>query len=836
MADKSIVDLLRELETGVEPGRSVELSRPAGTDQVDALDAVQGNAGVSFAQRVREMEGLREQGIHTPTPIEADVASRQQYLQQELQKTAPGAQVGDPGLDEFWTRTDLGWSDTFLEKRKKWLDYYPDGDFIEVNEPVVEPGSREYGRGGKTILLRRNETEDFIEFDAGALEKFELLGDLADISADLPVAALQAIITGGGSLVTQLLGIAGGRVAGETVKEVMEWLRGYQLETFRENVSDTLIKTGIDVTGGAATTVISGPLNFARGASLFKMRPGAKEAQQAASAVGMKPLLPHQVASNPILQRIGQQSQATVSTINDYLHANEQAAVRTLSGLRDENALKIALGGEDMYRLHDEAIDQIRGAMNSPHATLTEGGEVLQRGIAEYEDFSRTVVNRAYESARLIEEPKFDLAPALQAAREVRSGLFGKGTSGKDVMIDPPDPMVEAQADILLKLDPRLPATKTPQGRVITATDQLNAIRSNLWALKQIGIGEGPEARARAAQASKLFAAVDYVLKDPKNAKPEFIKAWRGAQAEAKKRFDTLEKAIVIKASETETPAMMASRLAKPLQVDNLKTLQGMLPKDKWLSFRAAVLADFIAPHNINNLTKRLKSLDGPTADMLFSKGDRRVLAFVGRKVDRLNAAKIQETVTSEGNVANIVKGLINNPNAGGVREFVRLADQLPANDQRRRIIRAGIIEDVWNSVRTPRQGGDVIDGKLLKEKIAWLQSSGVNKLLTAQDKQVIAKFNDIALFLKVRTDAGTSLQAAETAANIRGFKADAFQTLLETVGTGRFMTSTIGQRILLGKGTDRWDFSNLRVMGALLAQEVADRNGTSVEDEMRDY
>ena len=94
---------------------------------------------------------------------------------------------------------------------------------------------------------------------------------------------------------------------------------------------------------------------------------------------------------------------------------------------------------------------------------------------------------------------------------------------------------------------------------------------------------------------------------------------------------------------------------------------------------------------------------------------------------------------------------------------------------------------------------------------------------MTAEDNVVLNNLDDVADFLSVTSDSGTSLQAASLAAGLRQGDVNALVTLFENIGTGRVLTNSIFQRIMLGTGVQRKPFAELRAMGAILSLELTD-------------
>jgi hypothetical protein len=422
------------------------------------------------------------------------------------------------------------------------------------------------------------------------------------------------------------------------------------------------------------------------------------------------------------------------------------------------------------------------------------------------------------------DSPEFDISPALAVARDVKANMLGMGKKGKPIDLSVTSPAIRAEIGRLEALDPSLPPVTLSNREVATATDQLRQLRQNLFNLKEHGpLGAlTPERRQEAAQAKKLYSALTHVLENPKNADPGFVSAWKAANMLAKERFETLEKTVVMNATKSETPAMMADRLAAPLQIDNVKVLKDALPADKFAIFQDAVKWDFLRPEKVDGLTKRINQFDRETLDQLLPRSVQADLKNVGTQIDRLNQIGIKDILTRQSEGAAIVRDLVNRKDTAGLSELISRVTPLSDSSAPRRALRAGIVEDVWNAVTVPGKAGPEIDGKALAAEIGRLKASGADKLLTSSDMAVMNNFEKIAMFLKSSKDPGTSITAASTAASIRGGAWSGFRTLMEAMGTGRLYTSPTFQRIVLGSGAEKLPFNSLRVIGAMLGHEYA--------------
>jgi hypothetical protein len=787
----------------------------------------------SLSDRVNQRQELLKRGVIAPDPMRTDFEARDQFLAGQ----AGTERLAAPGFEGFIDRSDLSLSDTFGEKQAKFLDKFPDGDFIAVQEPqmpgLVKPPSH-------TILFRRTQDEQFAEFDARALDRIEILADLADLAGDMPSVLMEAIFTRGGALLWQTLRLFAAGATGELLKQSVEELRGFQQQDLREVLNQSALQGAFGATGALSTLPVSGPLNFLRGAGQIRVLPSAGRAQVAAKELGVPPLLPNQVASSPLVRKLGGQAAATTSAIGNYVREQNTAIVQALLALRKPDFAK-ALGGK-LAELHESAREQILAVMRNPRVSLTEAGTALQGGIAEYDNLARMTVNGLYSNARSIEVPRFDTGPLLQVAREVQAGtptavatrqvpardvaLPVEGTvtrGGGTQNIRPAPAAVRNIIDEMMQADAALPTIRMQDGSMVTATDQLRAWQQRLWDIKTTSPGAltTPDDRAAARQAGKLYAAITHVLRDPANTSPAFRTAWETANVQAARRFDTMEKLVIRSSIQSEAPAEVAARLALPNKVDSLQLLKGAVPAEKYSVFQDAVKADFL--RRPDSILARLDTFDQPTLDLLMNRLDQANLRMIGGALQKLDQVGMKQVLEVQSRAAQQISGLIDNGQTEQIARLVAMAGPDPEMPLRRSV-RAALMQDTYDRVVATVKGVSQVNEKALTARLADLTKSGAIKLLSAEDIHVLNNLRRVSQFVPQSADPGTSLVAASTFAGLRELSAAAFQTLLENVGAGRFLTSSFGRRVLIGTGkAEKSPFTSLRVLGAALAQFATD-------------
>lgn len=810
---------------------------------------VTGAANISFAERVRKKRELEAAGVHATAPGDADVAARRESLRAGLEAQGISApNVGDPGLKDYSLRAGLSMADNFAEKKTKFLTKYPDGDFVEVPDLT----------GSKTIMFRTKPGEDFHEVHASVYEDWEVLGRLSDLTGEIPATVgtgVAAYITSGASIVRQVGAMMAGQITGDSVKELWEKVRGYSQESASEFGSRAGMRAAGAGIGGYVVGKLAGPLNFVRGAAAIKLMPEAPAAQEAAAELDIPPLIASQIATSPIIKKLGSQSMALVSNVGDYLRQQQAAAVAAFASLTEKDALQLA-SMKNIEKMHDDAIKQILSAANAHKGDLVAAGSAIKAGITEYETLSAATVDRLYADARAIATPEFDLKGVLAVVRDLRSGVKAKGTEqmvdsgirdaeGKMIQkavtetidLQSLSPIIKREVEKLEAIDPKLPPVELENGKVATATDQLRAIRQNLWDLKTVdalGLAT-PEQRRAAAQAEKLYSAVTYALKNPKNADAGFVEAWQKANTEAAKRFDTLENLMVIQAAKTDTPAALAANLVKPNNFEKIDALKAAMTPTRWREFQEGVKTFLLQPEKLDGLSKALDRLDQKTLYSIFDPKDVIDLSRVAVEIDNLNAIGIKKIVEQQSQVQLAIRDMTNRKDTKQIETLIGRFENRSPTDPERRLIRAGVMQDVFDNVVERTAGGQQINTKVLAEEIQRLRGTAIySKLLTAEDRRVLDSFEKLTPFLKLIEDSGTSLAAGNVASNVRqeigsvltGSESSysGFRTLVEAISMGRLLTGPIGQRLVAGKGNVQPKaFESLRLVGALLGREAAD-------------
>lgn len=734
--------------------------------------------------------------------------------------------LGQPGLEDPLMRARFSLTGLQQERLRKFSEKYPDGDLRLVSGE---------------LLYRRDQSEPYAKVDAGMFEKFEPLGDLADVAGDLP-AILGGIASTARSRGLNLIPLLGRMFAGAAGGEAAS--QGVQAATGERKVAEPgrIVEAGVmEAAGGLAGAGLGKLINVGRGAGALDLPPESRAALGIAERRPELPqLMPQQVSPSPLVRRMAGQTGALIRTIGAKEREQQKAALDLLSSMQErgvaENVptyLRATIESERNRLLRDVSQD----------FNWEEAGKELVGHVDGFLNGTyRQYVDALYRYARGLEQPKFNIQGVLDAAADIERGVPALArTEGKSSAADtframdaerglPVDQATPNTVDVsggpgaalqriittIKQMDPNLGPVTLPDGRVVEPVDQLKALREQLWDLKTPNPGD--IARAPEKQAGRLYRAISEVIDNPEGGSPEFRKAWDDATKAARDRFDLAEKAVIEGALRTETPTQFARRFVQPYQVDNLRVLRDSAPASFWREFQDGAKAELAS--DLPNLGRRLAEFDKPTLDLLLPQSAQTDLKTIAKEWGRIEQAGWQQALQRQSQGASLVRELVDRNDTASIGKLIE-ATGGPTTPFGKSI-RAGMIDNILDEVTYTEKGATRINPDQLDRVLSKYQKTGALDLLTPSDRELLQDVKLYTDFLRSKSDSGTSLQAAEAVAGLRKLKASAISTLFETIGTGRVFTSPKAARLLYGTRNPS-DFDELKVVAATLSQLAPD-------------
>lgn len=785
---------------------ALELRRQRGPRTVLQGLISTGPRRMTEAEKALAMRDRQKQGVN-------DVDFAAHFVNQD---TIEGEALG---ANERFMLGLLG--DTFEEREAQFLSSNPAGEMVEV--PTTD-----------ITLFRKDPTEKFRRVDRPFFESIAEGGILKETGRDVaeiagatgPEIAGEAVSLtvgkrpGGGRLLRDALRLFLGGTGGEATQQVAQEIAGTQREALTEQAERAVTEGGISVIGGTVGAGIGATKNLATGRALFKITPEGERAIAAAGRLGVDEPLPIQIVDSPFLRLLGRQAQALLPRINRALRAQQEALRSILRGASDRKArakiLETATRAFDQAERHLKSL--ILGASREGKRVYRQASLGLQDTVTKWWRISGDVVDDLYAHSRAIEEPSFDLSPALRAADEVATGVRAPGIprnvlneAGEIVGEEIPEIQLRSLETVLNKeirnlraIDPTLPRREG----FATPLETLRQIRANLRDLTL----PGPEGmRQHNVLAIKLRDAVEEVIENASHESPEAVAAYKKAQRAAARRFATREQAAVVDLLNTETPSRYARSLIQPNSVDNLIALSRAGGKEVLEEIQDLFISDLA--RDPRNITKTLASFDEPTLNLLLPRDKRVIVEGAARQVDELFASNIPKARARQNRVRGFIKDLFD---TSATKEIDNLAILMNKTGGREgpfgKSLRAAILDEIWQRSQVVLEsasglgaGFRKIDAKRLNAVLDDFNERGLLQFLTLSEKKLVRNVELVQRVADVLSpDAGTSLQAASAVAGARSLSVQALQTFAENFGVGKIMVGERGRDLLIGTATGR--------------------------------
>ena len=296
---------------------------------------------IAFNNQVKLLESI----IGVPIDIDSK-ALGSDYVLDGKPQNKPG-QVFPNILNlnpDIGLKGDLARSNDFNSRKKKFLEAYPDGEYIQVMLPLGDGGTKYPELYIKSVKDFEQEKEKFKFVNLEGLDKGDLGTALGTIFDEQFLAETGAYITVNkkGPL-TKFLSVFAGARTGIELREGVETLRGYGENEYNDAVIDRLsffndifldyddaINAGLSATLFSAGDMI---LKRLSGDRLLNVE-GAKKLNEAAERLGLPPLLLAQLIANPAIRKSFYQAGEFTSTVENALRNQSDQVLDSLKKFR----------------------------------------------------------------------------------------------------------------------------------------------------------------------------------------------------------------------------------------------------------------------------------------------------------------------------------------------------------------------------------------------------------------------------------------------------------------------------------------------------------------------
>lgn len=777
---------------------------------------------------------------------------------------AAGVQQQDLGTDLMrpTTRFNIAAAHTYAEKLAAFKNAYPEGDLVFA--PTGTPGGTE-----GEYLFKKDAASPFARVDATFKEggAYEPVNDLLEFLAPDIGAIIGETIgaTGPGKVAKGVVGAvkAGkngvrlikaasrmfmGAFAGEEGQEGAAQVAGFGLEG-EGDVAKRAVGQGVSAVAGEA--IMAGPVravaNVARGAGLFNLRAGGAEALRASGRLGLNGLPISVVASWPLIRRLGAQAQSTSSKITDFIDMEQIGLHRIMADWSadltgkapDVPFLKSVLDKEK-----EASLQAMRTYASRGSASLSEAGDALKTGMADYDAKMISLENQAYKLARDAESPEFKMGDVLSAAQIAEVQARAMGDAGKPILdlvrqiratnarvegVDmasmrrllaatdqAKDPELYAEIQKAIAEDaPRLvdQVIQLHDGttHVTSPTDQLRFLRSQAYDLKTPDPGDRNRQVNRLG--AQLFASIDATLKDPTNTSKDFVKKWADANAIAKERFAFRDEALTIEVMQRaeagdrnsiESLIVDLSNLANPDNGMRWDLMRKVMDTPSIERVRDGVVTELT--RDPFAVTRRMNEARPEVLDKVLNKKDQAGIKAYGESMDLLKRTGFEQVVTRQAQLGVAVTSMVKENNTA---EIARLLDVVKRNGgidgQLGTFFKAGILDDIVASATVYKGDGKRLDVGKLNAKVMEYERAGALKFFTAEERRKIFDARILQEALTVKADVGASMHGASAA---REFFHGAINTMVENAGIGGVLINPTIRKLFIGSGAPKNDMA----------------------------
>ena len=740
------------------------------------------------------------------------------------------ALLRESGLPDAYTRAQMARGANFAEKQAEFLKAYPQGELSNIRFDNAKDAVLSY---------RRNPNESFAPVDKPFLKSLidpkEFLRDTAEFlgsdGAEIAGEALATLVPGpikGGYKAAQLAGrLFGGSVAGSTVAEGVQTLRGTQREELEDIAPRIGLKGAISGVAGAGTEVlVRGAMNlFGKGSFLGNTELG-KASLQAAEDLDI-PYVPfHLTTEQPALRRVGEQASLQIADIEKALIERRLETKSLLENLRTQipgDATDSLNNLANAYRKN--IISNLEKGLGLKTNSVGKVGSEFKGSISEYDKISQAQVSTLYDAATQIEAPIFDLLKLKISAGKILNEDLGSIRIGN---VDKKSGIVDSKgAEIISQvsgdlgstsrksIDPEvrqvlneISETERLEPRVIGKTtiypiDQLNQWKMRIGQFTQPG-ADGIS-RLTQSTAKQLYKALNDTLDNPANLNrnPEFAKRWKSATKAARDRFSVLEKVAIARANIEPITYLRQAYGSKAY--DKLKNIQMATSINNFKRIQDGYIQYLLEPAQINNLTKTLKELPSEFRSLVLKREDLGALQNLGKQIDRFNNLNLSETFLKRIDFSSQVSKLISTPDNANIDTLQKIIQEGGGLGSKvGKDVQAGVIENIIKNVFEPVPPF-LINSKQLNIILDQYTKNGAIKLLSPP---VVKKLRDLATIEATyaqTADMGSPMAAGSVAGQLGNFNKAGVFSLMKAKMLSRFFLSPMARRLISGTGGKQW-------------------------------
>ena len=454
------------------------------------------------------------------------------------------------------------------------------------------------------------------------------------------------------------------------------------------------------------------------------------------------------------------------------------------------------------------------------------------------------VTNRA--SKKITDEMDDDLAEKIYA-REYRNYIIEQQGSDPLIKINETagklDNIFTAFRDIGSDgtVNVKVPTGVNEGAKKVTTFDFLFDARKQLNEILGQPVGNVSTDQKRIAR--EMLTEIDSVIKNPANASDGWKKAYEALININDEQIKLTNLPIILGIGKSNYTDLLKGYMSPNMNTRDLKLLfQTMDPKAN-IAFKQGVLNQLIGDSDkLTNLPKILKTYDKEALQFIFDKKTFTALENLSGFMQKLDDSNFQKILDTQVSFAKGIDTFISNNNTKGINEALNFIKNLEGGFDSKlgKSFHDSIINRLFqNSTKKVKGILDFNQGSY-RNYINELKDKGIYETFNPKTKKLLENIDLVKDFLVQGGDAGTSLEAAALASEVKSVVTDisAIPSLLrqaaEIIGLGKLFTSTSGKAFLIGdkKGAAQFTPGNVQKTIGAIVTELTGSTLTSKENQ----
>ena len=697
----------------------------------------------------------------------------------------------------FVDRMSVASGDNFAERRNIFLRRYPEGAFERVPGSGEEVFRRDPSESYRKFNPKGGDLTDLAEIAGGTM--YPLLGEVA---VNIP----SMLGPQGAALTVARVGVrtALGAIGGEQTEQAVQTLQGVQEDpAARAFLQRPAFEGTLSLAGAGVGGLINKSIDGLKGAGIFSLKPGAREAIQASQRLGVESPLPGQTTRSKVINRLQGQTGQTTPVIQDSIDRTNSSLAKAiedmsiLSNSERQNAVNSLSNA-----LEESRYTFINAVSSGRDLTREQFGQFIQDARSRYARESQRAVNESYNVARSFEEPSFDVTGLQETANTLAKQTKVKTRTGSGESVQTAQEAIPDGVDEVRTIAAQI-RRADPES---VGIDQLEAWEQQLFDLSQPDI-PGGRVKEVNRKARELRSAVRETFNNPTNKGPEFKQAWNKARSAARTRFETLDDSFSVQIGRTDRPSQIVDKLMSPntLTPRDVDLLRRISTDDEFLEIQGSFADRLISEPD--KITSALDAFDDEALEKLLSPSQRSQLAELGNQIDQLDTLNIAKAASRQERYAPFVRDLVASDKqtrrVGDLFRFVQ--DNGGKDGSLGRIIRTGLVEELYKKTteRIAGETGRNVRAKAFQRTLEDFEERGLMQFF---DRTELANLRDIftvAEFSDIGGEGVAGLIGAQTVSEATKGSVGAIYNLIRNFGIGNFLVSKGGRRLIQGVGNN---------------------------------